>query len=98
MEWISAKDRLPEKGIIVAIMVSRQQQSGDPIEDANIVILRSQCDGDEWRSMDCTQVYYLPFHNDEYYIPCWSETIEYWMPWIEFKFPESMIVKEERFI
>lgn len=93
MEWISVKDQLPKHGIIVAIMMARKERSNDPIRHAKIVILRSEWEGDEWRTMDCTERYYLP--NDE---NCDNEykDIKYWIPWNEFQFPESMIIKESK--
>jgi hypothetical protein len=87
MKWISVKDELPKAGIIVAIMGGRQEWGNDPIEDATIVILRNEHDGGEWRTMDSTEIFYLPHQNRDYY-----NTIKYWIPWTEFKFPDSMVL------
>lgn len=92
MKWISVEERLPKgPGFIVAIMGSRAEENGDPIEDAEIVILRSNWEGDAWLNMDSTKRYYLP--NEEEGI--WYDTINYWIPWEEFGFPESMIINKE---
>ena len=90
MNWINAKDRLPEgPSIIVAIMGGRFERGGDPIKDAKIVILRSEWKGDEWRTMDCIEPFYLHTdeHNDRF------TTIHYWIPWQEFPFPHEMILE-----
>ena len=91
MKWISIKDQLPiHHDVIVAIMNGRVECTGDPIEDALIVILRSS--GREWFTMDSTQKYYLPSEiNDDNYSFYYYDTIQYWMPWEEFGFPRSMI-------
>lgn len=87
MKWIWIKDRLPiNNQIIVAIMQGRQERNEDPVEDASIVILRSDDDGKEWRTLDGTEIFYFP--SDE---QCKFHTINYWIPWNEFIFPPSMI-------
>lgn len=89
MNWISVKDRLPERKdgeTIVAIMNGRHEQHGDPIKDAEIVILR--CSFDEWRSMDVCRRYYLP---GEEYAEYWA-TIKYWTSWQDFGFPDEMVI------
>ncbi len=93
MKWIPIKYRKPDpnkEDIIVAIMEGRIEMDEDPIEDALIVILRNL--GAGWRSMDSTEIYYMPDENDEDYH--WDCTVKYWVPWQEFGFPESMIVKD----
>lgn len=96
MKWISVKDKEPKgPGIIVAIMNGREECTGDPIEDALIVIVRSSWEGNGWRSLDSTHCYYLPSQIDEdNYAFNYYDTIQYWMPWEEFGFPESMIVEK----
>lgn len=96
MNWISIKDKSPKgPGIIVAIMNGRQERGGDPIEDALIVILRSDHEGHGWATMDCTEQYYLPDFLPEDGSD-WFRTIKYWIPWNEFEFPKSMIMDEAR--
>jgi len=91
MKWISIKEKTPPTpGIIVAIMEGRIERGNDPIKDALIVILRSEYRSDEWRTMDCTQKYYLPEDGADSDV-----TIHYWLPWREFIFPYSMIVKPQ---
>lgn len=91
MNWISVKEQIPRgPGIIVAIMNGRQERADDPIIDGLIVILRSYEKGWKWFSMDGMEEYYLPKDEESYY-----HTINYWIPWNEFEFPSSMIVKEK---
>lgn len=91
MKWIDVKDRLPEgPDIIVAIMNGRCERGNDPIEDAYIVILRSEFAGDEWRTMDCTEPYYLDQKNGENYF----HIIRYWISYKDFIFPKSMIIED----
>lgn len=90
MKWISVKDKLPEgPGIIVAIMNGFHEEPNDPIENALIVILRNY--QGKWRTLDCATPYYLP--GDEYEDCYYSDIIKYWIPWNEFIFPPSMIIK-----
>ena len=98
MKWISVKDRIPTQdgSIIVAIIQGRHEQGGDPIKDAEIVILRffKSANGlTEFRTMDVTTIYYLPKDNRDYY-----ETIAYWMPWHSFIWPEAMYIDDKLLI
>ena len=93
MNWISVQDKFPSRDegrIIVAIMKGRIECGGDPVEDAKIVMLRASCD--QWMVLDTTERYYSP---DEENLSdgegCWTKTINYWVPWQEFPFPESML-------
>lgn len=95
MEWISIKKAIPQSGkIIVAIMQGRQEQNGDHIEDAQIIILR--VDDNECRTMDETGIFYFPKGPDRWgNIPPWEETIAYWMDWSSFKWPQEMLITKE---
>lgn len=89
MKWTSVNDGIPkcEYGeFIVAIMGSRHQFSGDPIEFAEIKILRAE--NGEWLSMDCCQRFYV---KKQYDLGQWYNTIAYWMDWKDFEFPKEMI-------
>jgi hypothetical protein len=94
MNWISIKNKLPDpvdNNIIVAIMNSCVECGEDPIEDAEIALLRYSSSWREWRSLDSVRPYDLPdneYGNDHY------STIQYWVPWQEFPFPDSMIVNQ----
>ncbi len=92
MNWIDAYDKLPKgPAIIVAIMHASEECGGDPVEHAEIVILRSCNDTAPWMTMDTTKEYHLPKEDD------WQDhydTVRYWIPWEEFGFPESMILKK----
>ena len=90
MEWISAKDRLPEKdSIIVALLNGREELKN--IRDFKIRILRSWYEN-ECRSLDMAQAYYLPTPN--YNGPYDIDIVMYWMPIEQFPFPNQ---KDERY-
>lgn len=91
MKWISVKEKLPEPfQIIVALINDGEGYAGDPLCRVEIIILRVLRDS-ELKPLGYSGIYFLPTTN-LYGV----SFIDYWMPWEEFGFPQSMIIKNAK--
>ena|SRR5690242_16108415 len=93
MKWIDAKEIKPmgSGDIIVALIDHGRRSYGQPVNGGEIVMLRTT-GSDELRTMDYDGIYYRPNDDD---LGSWDRTIDYWIRWEDFGFPESWCKPED---